>query len=129
MHSSVCAPVTHQAPDLALGEHGLEVGLLEGVGVALVHHRLGLARLELGHELPAVAVPRHAVVRVLHPDDGHVLGPGLVDERGDVGHHVVPVVPALHDGDLGVDDDQRGVVASGQRGHGGTISPATDTLT
>ena len=30
-----------QPPHLALGEHDLEVGLLEGVGVPLVHHRLG----------------------------------------------------------------------------------------
>src|SRR5437867_2807247 len=35
-------PGDDQVPYLALGEHGLEVGLLEGVAVPLVDHRLRL---------------------------------------------------------------------------------------
>ena len=42
----------HQPSDACLGEHVLEVGVLEGVSVRLVHERLRLVPLQLRDVLP-----------------------------------------------------------------------------
>ena len=69
MQASVCAPATTRWPTPALGQDVLELGVLEGVAVVLVHERLGVESLELVDVLPAVAAVDEALVAVLHPDD------------------------------------------------------------
>src|SRR4051794_20707756 len=107
----------HEPADLALGEHILQVGVLEGVAIALVHDRLGLILPQLGHVLPRLAALRQFVGVVLHPHDRHIRRPGAVNELGDVGHHGVTVMGAADDAVLDVDDEQGGVRAIGQSAH------------
>ena len=117
MHSSVCAPVTNSRPDPAGGERLLEVGLLEGVGVGLVHERLGVVAEELGHVLPGLAVARHVVTGVLDPDDVDVRGPGAINQRADVRDDRVTLMRAADDAVLDVDHEQRALWSGGKRRH------------
>ncbi len=106
-----------EAADAKPGQHRFEVGLLEGVGVALVHQRLRPLADQLRHVLPLVAVYRQVLARMLYPDDGHVLRPGLGGQGADVRHDGLAVVRAAHDSVLDVDDQQRGVRSCGQGRH------------
>jgi cell volume regulation protein A len=111
-----------QPAHAARGEHRLQVGVLERVAVALVDDGLTVQADKLRHVLPALAVPRHVVVGVLHPDHGHVLRAGLADQGVDVRDHAVAVVGAGHHAVLDVDDKQRGVRPAGERRHGSSVS-------
>jgi hypothetical protein len=95
----------NQATDVAIIEYGLEVGLLERVGVPLGDNRLGGAVTQFRNELPTLAVDWHVLAGVLHPDNRHILGPRLVDQKAYVGDNGVPVVDAGHDVVLHVDDE------------------------
>ena len=117
MQASVCAPVTTSRPTPRSRELGLQGGVLEGVAVLLVHQRLGLLALQLGHVLPAVAVLGQVVVGVLHPDHRDLLGAGLVDQGVDVGDHLVALVGVGHHVVLHVHDQQGGVGTIWQAGH------------
>ena len=98
----------HQPADAALGQHRLEVGVLEGVGEPLVHQRLGLAPRSSGtYCQPSLPAACRRVV--LHPDDVDAGGARLVDEGGDVGDDGVAVVGIAHDAVLDVDHEQGGV--------------------
>jgi hypothetical protein len=48
-------PGDDQVPYRALGKHGLQLGVLEGIGVALVDDRLRFLLGEFGNVAPAVA--------------------------------------------------------------------------
>jgi mannose-6-phosphate isomerase-like protein (cupin superfamily) len=78
---------------------------------------LGVARSQLGDDLPAVAAPRKLVVRVLHPDHGHALSPRPLDEGADIRDDRVALVSSLEGGVLYVDDDECGVRTVRKRGH------------
>ena len=122
MQASVCAPVDDEPADAPLRELGLQGGVLEGVAVALVHERLGLLALQLGHVLPAVAVLGEVVIGVLHPDHRHLPGAGLVDQRVDVGDHLVAAVGVGHHVVLHVHHQQGGVRTVAQAGHAHYLS-------
>ena len=107
--------------DPSLGEQRLEVGALERVAVALVHHRLGGSGLELGNELPARSIRREVVVGVLHPDHRGPHGPGPLHQGGDVGDHTGAVVSVGDDVVLHVDHEQRGAGPVVQTGHGSSF--------
>src|SRR5258708_29734490 len=49
MHASVCAPTTTSRPTPRPDSTGLEGRVLEGVAVALLDERLGVARSQLGN--------------------------------------------------------------------------------
>ena len=54
---------------------------------------------------------------MLHPDDRHLLGAGSVDERADVGDHLIAVVGIGYDVVLYVDDHEGGVGTVAKIGH------------
>ena len=109
----------HDEPtDASFGEHVLEHRVLEGAGVRLLHHRLAVTLYELGGVLPRLAPPREVLVGVLDPHDRDVLGARPVDERTDVGDHLLALVGLGRVALLHVDDEQRGVGSIGKRGHG-----------
>jgi hypothetical protein len=62
-----------ESPDPKVRQHGLEGGVLEGIGVALPDERLGVARSQLRGDPPVVGPPRQLLVGVLDPDDGDPL--------------------------------------------------------
>ena len=108
-----------EPPDAALGEHRLELGVLEGVAVALVHERL------VRRTAASSGTYCHASLPSASSSDaccthttGTLRGPRPVDQRADVRHDGVAVVRAGHDAVLHVDDQQGGVRAVGKRGHG-----------
>jgi hypothetical protein len=74
----------HESPDSEARQHGLEDGVLEGVAVALLDERLGVARAQLGDDPPVVAPPLELLVGVLDPDDGDPFPAGLLDEAADI---------------------------------------------
>jgi hypothetical protein len=100
-----------------VGQHRFQRGLLERVGVALVHKRLIVAGRQLRHDQPLVAALGQVVAGMLHPDDRDIRLPGLLDEAGDVGHHRIPLVRSADDSVLHVDDQQSGIRPVLQRGH------------
>ena len=65
-------------------EHGLEVGVLEGVAVALRDERLGVARRKLRNDTPVVAALLELLVRMLDPDNRYVFPARLLDDAFDV---------------------------------------------
>ena len=58
-----------ESTDTEVRQHSLEVGVLEGVAVALRYERLFVSRRELGDDPPFLAVPLELLVGVLNPDD------------------------------------------------------------
>ena len=64
------------------------------------------------------------IVGVLHPHDRRTAAAGLLDQRADVGDHLVTLVGVLHHAALDVDDEQGGVRTVGKRGHP-TILPGS----
>src|SRR5581483_5375988 len=94
-----------------------EARVLEGVSVALLDERLVLGRRQLGDDPPVVAPSLEVLVGVLHPDDGNLLPPGLLDEAPDVRDDRVAVVCLRHDAVLDVDDEQGGVRPVVERAH------------
>ena len=106
MHSSVCAPASDDPADAGIGQHGLEDGVLERVGVVLADDGLAVGRNQFGHELPVVAVAHQLLVGVLHPDHGHAFVARPIDQRSDPGDHLVAVVGAGDHAVLHVDDEQ-----------------------
>ena len=111
-----------QAPDAGLGEDLLEVGVLEGVAVALVHERLGVLACELRDVLPARRCPSPGrSSECCTHTTGTSSVAGLVDQRADVGDDRVAVVGVGHDAVLDVDDHQGGVGTVWQYGHGGLL--------
>ena len=116
------------ASDGALGQDGLEVGRLEGVAVALRHEGLVVAAPQLGHVLPGVTpLGQRLVVGVLHPDDGHVLRPGAVDEGRDGRDGGVAVDRVRHDAVLHVDDHEGGMRTVSEGRHPANVSASADT--
>ena len=59
-----------ESPDAETRQHGLEDGVLEGVGVALLDERLGIARSKRGRSASPRS-PLELLVVMLDPDDGH----------------------------------------------------------
>jgi uncharacterized protein len=109
-------PGDDKVPDPAVGEDLLKPGVLERVAVVLVDERLAIVAGELRHEPPLRAAELQALVGVLHPDDGHALGPRPGDEDVDVGDDNVALVRGGHHPVLHVDDDQGcvGTVSQGR---------------
>jgi hypothetical protein len=125
-----------ESPDAEARQHGLEGGVVEGVVVVLLDERLGVARGQLGDDLPVVAPARKLLVGVLDPDDGDPFPPRLLDKAADVCDHRVALVSPLDDAVLHVDDEERGVRPVLECGHGlplltrGRLCPPTvDTPT
>ena len=117
MQASVEAPVIRPAHP-ASGQLLLEVGLLEGVAVALVHQRLAVGRRQLRDDLPLRCALRQVLGRVLHPDHGHVVGAGAVHEPADGGDDPVALERVGDDAVLDVDHEQGGARTVLQCGHG-----------
>ena len=115
MQASLCAPVTTSRPTPRSRQLGLERGVLERIAVGLVHQRLGIEPVQLGHVLPRIAVLAELVTGVLDPDDGHLLGAGALDQASDVGDHLVALVGVGHHAVLHV-DHQRGRRSAGRAG-------------
>jgi hypothetical protein len=107
-----------EAPDREVGQHVLERRVLEGVGVGLLHARLGLAGAQLRDDPPLVAPTWQPVVGVLHPHNRDLLLARSLDEAADVRHHRVALVRPLDDAVLDVDDEERGVRPVLECGHG-----------
>ena len=126
-----------QPADLEVGEHRLEVGVLERVAVASCAPAAPTRRGWSSSTYCQACGPRGSlVVGVLHPDHRHLLRPGLVDEGADVGDDPVALVRLAHDAVLHVDDEQRGPRPTGESGHGvlrpfgclpATVGRATDS--
>jgi hypothetical protein len=94
-----------QSPDAETGQEGLKRGVLEGVAVVLLDQRLGVARGQLGDDLPALALPRQVLIGVLDPDHGHTLPPGPFDKTLDLRDDRVTLESRV----LCVDDEECGV--------------------
>src|SRR5271165_1552562 len=107
-----------EPPDAEAAKHNLEVGVLEGVGVVLLDQRLGVARRQLRDDPPLVAPPHQLLVGVLDPDHRDLFTARLVDQSADVGHDLVAPVGAGDDAVLHVDDEQCGLRAVLECGHG-----------
>ena len=103
--------------DTQAREHGLEGGVFEGVAVTLLDERLGVARIQLRNDLPAVASPRQVVIGVLDPDHGDMLPTRLAHEGAHVRKHRITLVCPFHDAVLQVDDEERRVRTALECGH------------
>ena len=75
-----------ESPDAEAREHGLELGVLEGVAVVLLDERLGLVRSQFGDDPPVVALPGELLVGMLDPDNGNLRLARLLDQVIDVRH-------------------------------------------
>ncbi len=98
-----------EPPDFEARQHGLEGGVLEGVAVALIDERLGVARSQFGDDPPVLAPPRKPPVGVLDPDNGDPFPPRLLDKAADVRDDRVALVGLRHDAVLHVDDEKCGI--------------------
>jgi len=107
-----------ESPHTKAGQHRLEGGFLEGVGIALADERLGVVRRQLGDDPPVVAPRRKSLAGVLDPDDGDIFLPRLVDQAADVPDDRVALVRALDHAVLHVDDEECGVRTVIECAHG-----------
>jgi len=103
-------------------QHGLEVGVLEGVAEILFDQRLSVSRRQLGDDSPFVASPGQILVKMLHPDNGDTFLPCPLHEAADVRHDGVASMGALDDAGLHVDDQQCGVRSVLECGHCTTVA-------
>lgn len=96
-----------------MGQHFLEVGLLEGIAVSLLDDGLSFGRYEGIDDLPSFGALRQFPGGVPDPDDVGAIGAGAVDEVGDRCDDVLRISRSLHHGVLGIDDDEGGVRSGG----------------
>jgi hypothetical protein len=107
-----------EAPDSEARQHGLQGGVLEGVAVALLDERLGVARRQLGDDPPVVTSRGEFLVGMLDPDHGDPFSPRLLDQAADVRDDRIAFVSPADDAVLYVDDKERGVRPVLECGHG-----------
>jgi len=107
----------HQVTHPGAGQDGLQVRVLEGVAVRLVHQGLGVPAGQLGDVLPRFAALHQPLVGVLDPDERDALLAGPVDEGGDGGDDLVALVRLGDDALLDVDHEQSRVGPFSQSGH------------
>jgi hypothetical protein len=98
-------------------QHGLEVGVLEGVAEILFDQRLSVSPRQLGDDSPFVSSPGQILVGMLHPDNGDTLLPCPLHEAADVRDDGVASMGALDDAGLDIDDQECGVRSVLECGH------------
>jgi hypothetical protein len=118
MHASVCAPTTTSRPTARPDSTVSRVVSSKASPYAFSTCGSASSGASSG-TIRQLSLPRTSpLVGVLHPDDGDVFTPRLLDEAADVRDDRIALVRALDDAVLHVDDEERGVRPVGERAQG-----------